>query len=185
MARTTPAGQRRAQLLDAAEALLLRAGVEALTVDDVTAAAGVAKGTFYLHFSSKDDLIGSLRDRYAERFAARQLLAAGLAAGAERIERWLLAGITEYLSDLRLHEVLFHSSARPRRPGPNAAVEAIVTLLKEAGAAVPDPEATALVLYHVMHGAAEHIHHCPGDRDRLTAETARLCRILLVSQNRS
>ncbi|MBB5079364.1 TetR/AcrR family transcriptional regulator [Nonomuraea endophytica] len=180
MARARPAGQRRAQLLDAAEALMLRAGVESLTVDDVTAAAGVAKGTFYLHFSSKDDLVGALRDRYVERFAARQIQIAGSADGVERVERWMLAGIAEYLGDMRLHDVLFHSSARPERPGPNPAVEAIVALLADAGAAVPDPEATAVVLYHVMHGSADHVYHFPGDRERLMAEAARLCRALVT-----
>lgn len=43
----------RAQLIAAAHALFARQTVESVTVDDVVTEAGVAKGTFYVHF---DDL---------------------------------------------------------------------------------------------------------------------------------
>lgn len=43
----------RARLIAAAHALFARQAVESVTVDDVMKEAGVAKGTFYVHF---DDL---------------------------------------------------------------------------------------------------------------------------------
>ncbi|WP_431930067.1 TetR/AcrR family transcriptional regulator [Nonomuraea jabiensis] len=179
MARTKPSEQRRSDLLDAAETLVLADGVGALKIDDVTVGAGVAKGTFYLHFASKDDLIAALRDRYIERFVARQRQAADAKTGVARVEAWLLAGITEYLSDTRLHDVLFrHGSHASRPPGPNPAIDALRHLLGES-TAVPDPGATAIVLYHAMHGSADHILHVPEDRQRLLDETARLCHTLL------
>ncbi|WP_188196567.1 TetR/AcrR family transcriptional regulator [Nonomuraea sp. SYSU D8015] len=179
MARTKSSEQRRGDLLDAAERLVLADGVDTLKIDDVVVGAGVAKGTFYLHFASKDDLIAALRDRYVERFVAHQRQAADAKAGLARVEAWLLAGITAYLSDTRLHDVLFrHGSRTSHKPGPNLAVDALKRLLEDE-TTVPDPEATAIVLYHAMHGSADHILHVPEDRRRLLDEVARLCRALI------
>jgi AcrR family transcriptional regulator len=48
--------QRRQQLIDAARALFADKGFHATTVDDITRAAGVAKGTFYLYFREKREI---------------------------------------------------------------------------------------------------------------------------------
>lgn len=48
--------QTRAQLLDAALRVIRSKGYSATTVDDVCRAAGVTKGSFFHHFSSKEDL---------------------------------------------------------------------------------------------------------------------------------
>ena len=45
--------RRHEALLKAATRLFGKKGVPATTVADITTAAGVAKGTFYLHFESK------------------------------------------------------------------------------------------------------------------------------------
>lgn len=50
----------RAQLLDAARRLIIDKGYEAVTIADITDAADVGKGTFYLHFSDKEDLTHAL-----------------------------------------------------------------------------------------------------------------------------
>src|SRR3954467_11397334 len=65
--RTQPASVRKEQLLDAAESALLARGLSATTVADVAHAAGVAKGTMYLHFESKAELLAGLRARYVDR----------------------------------------------------------------------------------------------------------------------
>lgn len=43
-------------LVAAAEALFAARGPDAVSIDEITAAAEVAKGTFYTHFSDKDDI---------------------------------------------------------------------------------------------------------------------------------
>ncbi len=48
--------QTRSQLLDAALRVIRSKGYSATTVDDVCRAAGVTKGSFFHHFSSKEDL---------------------------------------------------------------------------------------------------------------------------------
>ena len=65
---------RRAELVEAAAAVFSSKGVSATSVDDIVRAAGVAKGTFYLYFATKDDavgavatwMVGSVADRIAE-----------------------------------------------------------------------------------------------------------------------
>lgn len=52
----------RAQLLAAAGVLFGRQAVEAVTVDDVVREAGVAKGTFYVHFRDLPELISAVAE---------------------------------------------------------------------------------------------------------------------------
>ncbi|MGA1342504.1 MAG: TetR/AcrR family transcriptional regulator [Hyphomonas sp.] len=46
----------RAQLMDAAVAVFARHGIEAASVNEIARAAGVANGTFYVHFRDKDEM---------------------------------------------------------------------------------------------------------------------------------
>jgi AcrR family transcriptional regulator len=48
--------ERRAQLIVAAERVFGEKGYHAATLDDITRAAGVAKGTFYLYFQEKREI---------------------------------------------------------------------------------------------------------------------------------
>src|SRR5262245_57589719 len=48
--------ERRQQLIDAAREVFTHKGYHATTVDDITRAAGVAKGTFYLYFAEKREV---------------------------------------------------------------------------------------------------------------------------------
>jgi len=49
--------ETRANIRRAAGKLILTKGLANTTVNEIAAAAGVSKGTFYLHFKSKEDLI--------------------------------------------------------------------------------------------------------------------------------
>lgn len=54
--RAVARDERRAQLLTAAREVFSKKGYHAATVDDITKAAGVAKGTFYLYFQEKREV---------------------------------------------------------------------------------------------------------------------------------
>jgi AcrR family transcriptional regulator len=58
-------------ILLGAEAAFVERGFAKTTIDHIAAAAGVAKGTVYLHFASKDALVAALRVRHNERITAR------------------------------------------------------------------------------------------------------------------
>ena len=58
----------RAQIVEAGATLLAERPPEALTVDAVVEAAGVAKGTFYYHFQSIDELAAAVGAKLGESF---------------------------------------------------------------------------------------------------------------------
>lgn len=60
--------ERRDAILDAAESLLLEAPLRVAAVAEVAARAGLAKGTVYLYFASKEELLLAVHERRAEAF---------------------------------------------------------------------------------------------------------------------
>jgi AcrR family transcriptional regulator len=56
---------RRSQILEAAVRLWLRQGFEATAVDAIAREAGLAKGTVYLYFASKESLLEEALRRYS------------------------------------------------------------------------------------------------------------------------
>ncbi|QGF23626.1 TetR/AcrR family transcriptional regulator [Raineyella fluvialis] len=69
--------ERRDELLDTALRLCTTVGYDALSIDQLTREAGVAKGTFYYYFGSKQDMLGALVQRFVDG------LFASLEAGAQ------------------------------------------------------------------------------------------------------
>src|SRR5687767_4896273 len=65
--QSTPAIGHRDRILDAAERLLGRFGYRKMTVDDIAAEAGIGKGTVYLSFPSKEEVVLSTVDRIVDR----------------------------------------------------------------------------------------------------------------------
>jgi AcrR family transcriptional regulator len=64
---TRSAGERsraatRARLLEAGRKLLAERGLHGVTTHEIAAAAGVASGTFYLHFRDKAELLGVIAE---------------------------------------------------------------------------------------------------------------------------
>jgi AcrR family transcriptional regulator len=59
-----PTEQRRAEILEAALGLFSSKGFNETTMEEVAAAAGVAKGTVYLYFQSKEHLLLALKREF-------------------------------------------------------------------------------------------------------------------------
>lgn len=62
---------RTREILTAARRLLAQRTLENITMDDIAQEAGVAKGTIYLYFSSKDELIQDLLSEVGEALARK------------------------------------------------------------------------------------------------------------------
>ncbi|HMK45432.1 MAG TPA: TetR/AcrR family transcriptional regulator [Methanocella sp.] len=60
---------RRNELMDAAERLFLEKGYDHTSASDIIRAVGVAQGTFYYYFKSKDEILDAVIDRYFESYA--------------------------------------------------------------------------------------------------------------------
>lgn len=165
--RTKPATQRRGELLDAAQASFLERGIAATTVDHIAAGAGVAKGTFYLYFRSRADVLAAVQQRYNERFV-RQMREAVAAAGDDwgaKLDACVEATLRDHIAERPLHDVLFISS--PPEPGVDLdhAPDDLVGVLRDllaagvaAGAyAVDDIETTAILMFNMVHGVFDPI----------------------------
>jgi AcrR family transcriptional regulator len=61
----------RDAILDATDALLARFGYRKMTVEDIAREVGIGKGTLYLHFTSKEEIVLSHIDRIVDRLKQR------------------------------------------------------------------------------------------------------------------
>lgn len=106
-ARYRPPEERRQQILDAAARLATTDGLEGTSIAKVAEAAGVAKGSIYLHFESRDDLIGALQAQvWTEMMETPRLIA------AEQDLRWVkrLDAVVEHWMRYEFkHHELYHA----------------------------------------------------------------------------
>ena len=87
-------------MLDAGVAVAERDGLAGLSVNRVVAEAGVAKGTFYVHFADREAFIDALHARFHDRvLAAVAAATAGTEPGTERIVRGVEAYLDVCLAD--------------------------------------------------------------------------------------
>ncbi|HEY2719867.1 MAG TPA: helix-turn-helix domain-containing protein [Solirubrobacteraceae bacterium] len=85
---TRDAAQTREALLDAGVEVAARDGLAGLSVNRVVAEAGVAKGTFYVHFDDREAFVDALHARFHERVEqAAARATSGTEPGQERIRR--------------------------------------------------------------------------------------------------
>lgn len=101
----TARGQRtRQKVLDAAEEVFGTRGYEAASIVDITRAAGVAQGTFYLYFPSKKAVFAELVGELGAKL--RRTLAAAVTDLDDRlaVER---AGLHAFLGFVREHRNLY------------------------------------------------------------------------------
>lgn len=171
--RTKPGEERRRDLLDAALAVFTRRGVLAATLDEVVRDAGVAKGTFYLYFQSKDQLLLGLQ-RDFETTLVDRIDAAVAAAGDgwdDRLDAWVQAVFDDFPTSRALHDVLYHHPVGTRQstatasdqPAHRDLVASLTDLITDGIAAgayhVDDAELTAALLCGAVHRAFDRIWH--------------------------
>jgi AcrR family transcriptional regulator len=66
--------EKKQNLLSSAQELFLKKGVAKTSVDEIVQRANVAKGTFYLYFKDKGDLLQALVDQMCNRILERAYL---------------------------------------------------------------------------------------------------------------
>lgn len=162
---TLPAEQRERQLLEVTRGLLLADGPTELTVEKVTAAAQVAKGTFYLYFDSKDHLLARLWADYLETFLAT--VREQLTTATPSVPGWpaaldaLIEQMIRYdVANAALHRAVFSQASGDGLRQLRLADSQVITLLADAIAAavdagaatVADPPTTAALLYYAVDG---------------------------------
>jgi len=181
-------------ILNAVDILLARFGYKKMTMEDVAREVGIGKGTIYLHFPSKEELILSHIDRIAERVLARLRDVAGSSAPyPARIREMLMArvlirfdsvshysqNLSDLLSSIRTallarREEYFRTEAKE--------FEAVLRDGAQSGALdCPDPRTASLVLVQCTNSllpfslSAREL----GRREELETEVVRIANLLI------
>lgn len=101
---------KRRQILEGARRVFLERGFEAASMNDITRAAGVSKGTIYAYFSGKDELfeclIGQEKREQAERMFDLDRNAPSIATELEELGVRLVTAITQPESVARMRMVV-------------------------------------------------------------------------------
>src|ERR687888_328098 len=143
------AARNRTLLLDAARRLIAERGPDAVTTDDIAAAAGVGKGTLFRRFGSRAGLMLVLLDE--DERALQEAFLFGpppLGPGAPPLERLLAYG-RERLEFNHVHAALLSVAGRDphtRYGAPAAVQHTHLRVLLEAAGTTGDLDAQAAAL---------------------------------------
>ncbi len=177
--RFQPPDVRRRQILDAAGRLAVERGLAETSIARVAEAAGIAKGTIYLYFDSRQALIAGLQADLWERMLKRPraLIADAALSWTER-----LAGTVEHWIHFEfehhdLYHQVFHVAATDTEE-PWAKTHTVLTEILKGGVdtgefAIDDIGLTADFLLHAYSGPCYHGHHS-GSREELIRVVQRL-----------
>ncbi|MFA6211057.1 MAG: TetR/AcrR family transcriptional regulator [Candidatus Obscuribacterales bacterium] len=116
MARTKAIPNRAELIVGAAEELFARYGYERTSIDDIARHLGIGKGSIYLDFRTKDDILFTVISKYAEcmkKLMQNKLDNVGsspLAALKEILEQTVTMVYDNVTRDIHTPEALLHTS---------------------------------------------------------------------------
>jgi AcrR family transcriptional regulator len=148
------AARNRALLLDAARALVAERGADAVTMDDVAAAAGVGKGTLFRRFGSRAGLMMVLLDE--DERASQQAFLFGpppLGPDAPPLDRLVAFG-RERIRFVHTHRELLseaHRDPQTRYSAPVLVHRTHVRVLLQAAHTTGDLDAQTDALLALLH----------------------------------
>lgn len=106
-------------ILEAAEQLFVEKSVSSVTINDIVQRAGVAKGTFYLYFESKEALVWNFMDRkfgYADQWMKEIILKGYSEDELSEIIDYMVSFVKKNITILKImHNVRFHGFLGIRR----------------------------------------------------------------------
>jgi len=118
MAAIAPKEAVKDAILDATDRLLARYGYRKMTVEDIAHEAGIGKGTIYLHFTSKEEVVLSHVDRIVDRLKERLLqIGSSQAPAAERVREMLLARVMFRFDSIQHYTQSLNDLLAALRPG--------------------------------------------------------------------
>jgi AcrR family transcriptional regulator len=132
-ARALSAAATREALLDAGLTVAGQHGLAGMSVNRVVAEAGVAKGTFYVHFADRDEFLAALRKRFDDEVRAEVAAAIGsLGPGAMRLRGGMEAYLDVCLRHQGVKALLLEARNDPGVAGEMGARTAAFAALAEA-----------------------------------------------------
>lgn len=160
---------RREQILEAALQVFAVQGYHGASITDLVAAAGVARGTFYLYFDSKDAVFRELLDELLAHLRAN-VVGIDVSADAPPFEAQLEATVVRILktveSNRALTRIIFREAVgldaqvEGRMRAFDESLTGFVARSLDAGAAIglvhaPDPEILAACILGTLRGVVE------------------------------
>ncbi|MCD6282555.1 TetR/AcrR family transcriptional regulator [bacterium] len=110
---------KRMAIIDAALTVIHDKGIMNATVDDIAHSAGVAKGTVYLYFKTKEDiLVEMVVEKSGETLAAVREAASGVSGTWEKLRaamRIHFAKIIEHMPNVLIDEGMLHLTAAQQK----------------------------------------------------------------------
>ena len=107
----------REAILDAVDRRLARYGYKKMTIDELAADVGIGKGTVYLHFSSKEEVVLSHVDRIVERLCVRlEDIASRDDSAAARLKAMLIERVIFRLQSVQHYSESLNDVAAGIRP---------------------------------------------------------------------
>jgi AcrR family transcriptional regulator len=179
MPRLREATKRR--IVDAAYELFWRQGFSRASVDEISAAAGITKRTFYSHFESKDLLLQEVLETQNElALAAFQSFGDQLTGSGEAIVEELFRGLDGWSADPRwtgsgytrlvveLADLPGHPARKIAKSHKSSLEKHLADVLEDAG--IADPAECARELWLLIEGTMVSIL-IHGDRDYIKRAT--------------
>lgn len=118
MAAIAPKEAVKDAILDATDRLLARYGYRKMTVEDIASEAHIGKGTIYLHFASKEEVVLSHVDRIVDRLKDRlREIGSSDASAAERLRRMLLMRVMFRFDSIQHYTQSLNDLLAALRPG--------------------------------------------------------------------
>ena len=118
MAAVIPKEAVKDAILDATDRLLARFGYKKMTVEDIAVEVGIGKGTIYLHFTSKEEIVLSHVDRIVDRVKERlREIASSDAPAAERLRSMLLTRVLFRFDSIQHYTQSLNDLLSALRPG--------------------------------------------------------------------
>lgn len=104
--------EREALILQVAEDVLMEKGYYETSIDEIASRVGVAKGTIYLHFPSKEDLTVAIVMREIKQLISQiEVIADGEGSAQSKLEQILQNLYGSFVKRMQLLSGMFHSVA--------------------------------------------------------------------------
>lgn len=146
---------RRQEILAAAVRVFARKGFAASRIDDVAAEAGIAKGSVYLYFDSRDALLAAAFDAHAARVADTLAAVDTAAEPLDRLAALVRATVAMLAEDADLARIQLELWSTPLDiAGVYREYRATIAELLRAAELRPglDPDRTATVIIGAIEG---------------------------------
>ncbi|GAQ50830.1 TetR/AcrR family transcriptional regulator [Streptomyces acidiscabies] len=181
---------RSEQILDAAVEVLLERGLPATTMDQIARTAGIGKGTMYLYFESKTQILAALRTRWVER-ALVSCNSAALygrqVSTLTRVERFIEALFDATAADRLLLGILFREAGLEDHNEISLVRDDLLRHVREGirsgDLEVRDPEIVVSFLLHGVYGVfVEALTSGDANHKQLLSAVRRIIRLQLGRQ---